>query len=611
MSSRNPRSLSLVLVAAALAGAAIAAHAEPPAAYPFDWSTVVNNGDFMPTAVCDPAAPGQQCRKFNSYNQPSVNAHQVVVIRARSKGGSGSQPVHGVYVRDMVSASPLRMILDRATAVPQPNNRNTVFIEPPSFPRIDIWSDTMATRGNHQPVWNVLEGGSTVESVGTTGIYTNPFGPLTTGTSKLGSVTNFSFFEVPEVAGTPFDVFPGSPAVADGATLAFKGNYTVNGGGKTGVYYRELTNASIPLSDGSALGPAAGTNPVVLIANNTDTLIPGTSTVFGSTSPPSAARGRAVFAGFDDEESPTLGGIYMAPLAPYPAGAQPRLKALVRIGSKVPGESGRARFTRLGEGVSFDGRFVGFWGAWGTQTRTVRLYCPQEGNKARIAYCNQKLVVNGAVVGDPASVCGDTSDPMYGTSCYQEKQVPVNQGIFVHDTGAGVEGVTHAVAKTGGRLDDFLYWNYSGRAPGVGEGGEGGDDDGEPARWRSTAFMAVSGLVDGHRADATFHAAFKARSGTLHPVTHAWVSPLDGIYLRRGPGMPPLQTLVRTGMDGSLLDPEAVDGLGAGLPVTEMGIERDGFRGRSIVINVSMGSEDAGWAGVYLTEVPWERHPER
>jgi hypothetical protein len=509
-----------------------------------------------------------------------------------------------VFVRDMASASPVRMILDRATEVPQPNNRGTPFIEPPSFPRVDIWSDTMATRGNHQPVWSVLEGGSPVENVGTTGIYTNPFGRLITGASKLGAVPDFSFFEVPEAPGTPFDVFPGSPAVADGATLAFKGNYTVNGAGKTGVYYRELTDAPIPLFDGSLLAPAAGTHPVVLIANNTDTFIPGTSTVFGSTSPPSAAGGRAVFAGFDNEDSPTLGGIYMAPLAPHPAGAQPSLTTLVRIGSRVPGESVRARFTRLGEGVSFDGRFVAFWGAWGTETRTVRLHCPQEGNKARIAYCNRELIVNGEVVGDPASVCDDTSDPMYGTSCYQEKQVPVNQGIFVHDTGVGVSGVTFAVAKTEGALDDFLYWNFSGRAPGVGEGGEGGDDDGEPARWRSTAFMAVSGLVDGSLANATFHAAFKARSGSVDPITHTWESPVDGIYLRRGPGMAPLQALAWTGMEGSLLDEGAVDDQGAALPVTEMGIERDGFRGRFIVINASMGSEEAGWAGVYLSEVP-------
>jgi hypothetical protein len=500
----------------------------------------------------------------------------------------------------MASASPVRKILDRATAVPQPNNRGTSFIEPPSFPRIDIWSDTMATRGNHQPVW----AGATIESAGTTGIYANPFGPLITGASKLGSIPDFSFFAVPDApSGTPFEVFPGSPAVADGATLVFKGNYTVGVVGKTGVYYRELTDGTIPLLDGTVLGPAAGTNPVVLIANNTSTFIPGTSTIFGSTSPPSAAGGRAVFAGFDNEEVPTLGGIYMAPLAPYPATAQPSLTTLVRIGSPVPGESVRARFTRLGEGVSFDGRFVAFWGAWGTQSRTVRLYCPLEGNKARIAYCNQKLIVNGEVVGDPASVCDDTSDPMYPISCYQEKQVPVNQGIFVHDTRAGVPGLTSVVAKTGGALDDFLYWNYSGRAPGVGEGGEGGDDDGEPARWRSAAFMAVSGLVDGTHADATFHTAFKVRSGSLDPVTHAWVNPVDGIYLRQGPGMPPLQVLAWTGMDGTLLDAEAVDGLGAALPVTEMGIERDGFRGSSIVVNASMGSEEGGWAGVYLSEV--------
>jgi hypothetical protein len=109
---------------------------------------------------------------------------------------------------------------------------------------------------------------------------------------------------------------------------------------------------------------------------------------------------------------------------------------------------------------------------------------------------------------------------------------------------------------------------------------------------------------DGTLTNANFHAAFKARSGTLDPVTHAWASPVDGIYLRQGPGLAPLHALAWTGMDGTLLDAEAVDGQGAGLPVTEMGIERDGFRGRSIVINASMGSEEAGWAGVYLSEVP-------
>ena len=61
--------------------------------------------------------------------------------------------------------------------------------------------------------------------------------------------------------------------------------------------------------------------------------------------------------------------------------------------------------------------------------------------------------------------------------------------------------------------------------------------------------------------------------------------------------------MVETGMDGTILDPEAVDDLGTALPVTEMGIERDGFRGSTLAINASMGSEETGWAGIYLTEV--------
>jgi hypothetical protein len=56
-------------------------------------------------------------------------------------------------------------------------------------------------------------------------------------------------------------------------------------------------------------------------------------------------------------------------------------------------------------------------------------------------------------------------------------------------------------------------------------------------------------------------------------------------------------------MDGTVLDAEAVDELGNGLAITELGIERDGFRGRTLVINARMGSEETGWAGVYLTRI--------
>jgi hypothetical protein len=58
-------------------------------------------------------------------------------------------------------------------------------------------------------------------------------------------------------------------------------------------------------------------------------------------------------------------------------------------------------------------------------------------------------------------------------------------------------------------------------------------------------------------------------------------------------------------MPGTAIDLEAVDPLTGGvLPVTAMGVERDGFRGDALAITVSMGTEAAGWAGVYLTKVP-------
>ncbi len=442
-----------------------------------------------------------------------MNVNGLVVIRARSRGGEGGGgggggggdetggghgPTHGIYTRDMaVGGSPIVSILDRTTEVPQPNNTlypptnpsRTTFVETPSFPRIDMGSDTIATRGNHQPVWTSYWPDESDETrVGTTGIYTNPFGRLITGAAKLGAVPEFSFFEVPEIPGIPFDVFPGSPSVTQGDTIVFKGNYTdAAGNARTGVYYRKLAN-----------GEAGGNSPVVLIANNMNTLIPGTNTVFGSTAPPSAAGKKIVFAGFDDENDPKLGGLYLAQMK-----SKQRLTPLVGIGGPVPGESAEYTFNGLGEGGAFDGRFVGFWGAWGEETKTVRLYCPTEGNRDRIAYCNRKLVCEdtGKTLGDPNSTCE-------GTDCYQDREVPVNQGIFVHDIDTGR---TRMVAKTGAPFDEFLFWNYSGRTPCVGNSGhaeEGAEEDGEQVRWRSSAFIAVSG-----GAGATFTTAFKASDG--------------------------------------------------------------------------------------------------
>jgi hypothetical protein len=165
----------------------------------FTWSTVVNNGVTIPGDT----------RKFNRYNQPSVNINRLVVFRARSKGGTTGEPAHGIFTRDMAHGTATVTLFDRNTTVPQPNNLGTEFTEPPSFPRIDMRSNTVLSRGNHQPVWQYQLPDGTETRAGQTGIYTNPFGDLITGASVIGAVPDFGFFAVP---GTDppikFDVFP-------------------------------------------------------------------------------------------------------------------------------------------------------------------------------------------------------------------------------------------------------------------------------------------------------------------------------------------------------------------------------------------------------------------
>jgi hypothetical protein len=345
---------------------------------------------------------------------------------------------------------------------------------------------------------------------------------------------------------TRFDVFPGSPAVADGDKIVFKGNYTVDGAGKTGVFFRD------PISGG-------GVMPVELIANN-GTVIPNLPTgiagvPFGSTAPPSAAGELAVFAGFDNEETPLYGGIYLAPLIP-----NPQLTTLVGIGDSVPGEVD-AKFNRFGEALAFDGRYVAFWGAWGTDQITLWLDCPTDGNKDLLAYCRE----------------------FYGDD-YPVK-VPANQGIFVIDTKTAE---VHRVASNKDYFADFVYWNFSGKPPGVGGSEEG--DDGEPPRWRSTSFVAVSAGPDG-----TFMVAFKARSGSIDPINNNYLNPVDGIYLG---DQSTVSTLLDTTMDGQYLDPEAP----VGSIISTLGIERESFRGKWLAITAGMveSSSEASMSGIYV-----------
>jgi hypothetical protein len=525
------------------------------------YQTVVNNGDNIPGTNI----------KFNSYNQPSVNVNGSVVIRARGKGGQGQgEPIRGIYSRSMKGTTgPMRKRADTGTLVPYPNNTGATFNETPSFPRIDRSSETIAYRGMSKPVWQYTPIGGDETKIGTTGVFMAPSTTLITGANQLGVVPGFEYFRVPGEAETlKFDMFPGAPSPV-GSIVAFKGNYTVteptyagphDTSTKTGVYFRNAGTASGIVGGGGGIS----TSPVMLVAN-TDTLIPNGDGVirFGSTAPPSAAGNSMVFAGFDNEDNPTIGGIYIAPMV-----ANPAIKTLVGINEQVPGEPVGSTFNKLSEGVSFNSRFIGFWGAWGPEMKQVTLVCPEDGNKDLIAYClehdNNKVV-----------------------------DVPVNQGIFVKDVVTGDFKMVARTLRDG--FEDFVYWNYSGRPPGAGEGEE---EDSEPPRWRSSSFVAVDSVVN---KPTVFQAAFKGTKQLLLASTNT----VQGIYMALGPN-PSLDThttVVETGMLAGLVDPETVP-LGTvddPLRVTSVGIERDGLRGVFLAFNASMANSDASvsWAGVY------------
>ena len=252
------------------------------------WYAVVNNADPIPEKV---DFDGQN---FSSYNAASVNNDGFVVFRARSTGGDN--PSTGIFVRDMPNGKLVRQA-GRRTLVPPPNNLNTTFFEFPSFPRMSIINDYIATRGNHDPVLKyelerrVLaedEDDADTTRVGNTGIFFNlrakddtETAPDTspnfkTGMNKLGAVPgidpqtllDYSIYQVPgfdpeEHDGTVFDVFPGSPVQDDG-TIAFKGNYAIDGLSQTGVFHRKLQDV-----DGG------GEAPLFVVANSLTTIPDG------------------------------------------------------------------------------------------------------------------------------------------------------------------------------------------------------------------------------------------------------------------------------------------------------------------------------------------------
>jgi hypothetical protein len=559
-----------IIMAAAVATALLGLPAVGQSQAAFDWQVVTDNTIDI---------PGYSGRTLNSYNDPSVNSDGFVVFRARSTGKQGG-PIRGVFARNMGEGLPLRIVYLAQSEVPWPNNTSYNgadgrFNEFPSFARVDAGSPTIVTRGQSQPTWGYEVDGEEAR-VGTSGIYVRYGGQLRTAMTQLGAVPGFEYFSVPGAdLYTRFEQFPGAPSVMDRETIAFKGNFSIGDDGYTGVYFRNFRRNG-------------GMAPVTLVASSLTTNIPGTSKRFGSTAPPSATDGYMVFVGLDDEDSPTQGGIYRASLKRPTA-----LESLVKIGTPVPGVNG-AQFTRFGESLALgeQARLVAFWGAWGSATYDRTVSCPTEGNKERRAYCNDVVCPGGTCV----------------------VKLPVNEGIFVYDSKSKSVVPVARVGEDG--VETFLYCKFSGRAPGAssgcgggsghGEGGEegGGPDDfdsyedGELARWRCGAYVALAS-----RGAAYYQVAYKAVSDGK-----------TGLYLWDSRPKKALQTVLETGMDASVLDLNA-----AGMKITGIGIERDGFRNGWMAITASMAAptsgveaaaddghsdEAEGGAGIFLTRVP-------
>lgn len=521
---------------------------------PLQWLTVVNNSV---------AVPGTS-ETFASYGQPSVNTHGVVVFRGRSTGSSERQS--GVYKRRNLT-SPIEDVVDKDFLVPYPNNLDAKFTEFPSIPRISPNAENIATIGNHKPVYRYVLPTGEETRVGTTGIYAQLESDLLiTAASKLGAVPGFGYYCVPETeTAVPFSVFPGSPAINDAGTIVFKGNYSVDGTERTGIFYRGVLNTPGGGNDEVKMITASGKNIPNLPPHLTFKKIS-----FGSTAPPTVVGDDVVFTGLDNEDAPRYGGIYLASLTPSRVEAGHPLRAIAQVGNQAwLGNS----FSWVGESLSFDGRYLAFWGARGNAMKSIRLYCPIDGNADLIAYCNGE---------DPNSIFDPETERWY-----QMKQVPVDQGIFLYDR---LGDSTVQISSSLTDFNDYLFWVYSGKAPGTG----GGDEDAEPPRWRASAFMSVyDGIV-----------AFKARTATLDPNGN-YQDIVDGIYVKMpAPGRPipgtGLQTVMETGMDGSLLDPVLQPGE---MLISGVGIEREGLRGRHLAITVSMENAEAGWGGIYMADV--------
>jgi len=524
---------------------------------PGDWDIIVNNANTIPGG-------GLGSVEFSSYNTASVNTDGFVVFGASSTEDGTPLPLQtGIFVRDVLDNSTETGIIRRqagsGTEVPNPNLLSAEFDEFPTFPRISIDEYNIATRGNYDRF--LLPVG---ESVGNTGIYFNLVAKddtsspsFRTGMATLGSISAFDIFEVPGLLtppGTAFDIFPGSPAIQNDGTMAFKGNYE-DGIPKTGVFYRALDNED-----------RGGAGEVFLITNS-DTGIPNCvlEATFEYISTPSIANNKAVFLGLDNEANPNCGGIYDAVLE-FPSNGSPLgLESLVAIGDEVSDTPLSRTFTTLGDGLSYDGNAVSFWGGWGDDIKIISLCCPESGTLSDYCKNDDLDTINGTETND--APCG----------YYQNKTVPVNQGIFVYD---GEDRSVTTVAKSSilNNDIDFVFWDYSGEP-----------DSSDPPRWRASATSALS---------SKDRVAYKVKKDDIVGI-YVWNrgDPSDGVDVDNA--------IAKTGDDCTQFDPDSVGLLGGSRSVDSVDMERDSFRGTRLVVTITCDDlvAQGDWGGIYMTRI--------
>jgi hypothetical protein len=490
---------------------------------------------------------------FSIFGLPAINSNGLVAfsgISAPSTSETGeTSSVLGVYTASSNNpAQSLKKVADTATLVPAPNTLTygqtlAKFGGFSPNASIDQSSPVVGFAANHPPVMQVGSG-----KAGSAGLYGNPATSLLTGVGLI-TVDPYTYFQVPDLtmpAGTPFGALPVSPAVVNGTTFVFKGDYLNGTTLAMGVYFRDLQASN-------------GASPVELIASTVSTMIPNQGVRFGYIGAPSAVGSDVVFVGYNRKDSPAAGGIYYSPLLPAPPSGDPtNLVPLVTIGSPVPGET--ATFNQFSDNISFDGRYVGFWGAWGTETTTRHITCPTDINPTVSAYC-QTVFPDG-----------------------YDAKVPVHQGIFVYDR--QTQTIT-TIAKTANGFSDFTYWPFVGTPPEVPPTTGGGSGEVEVSL-EAPAFVLTPNVVVAGSTTGGFQVAFEASTGTA-----------DGIYMASGQGLDKIVTAVDTTMPSTTLninaDPTS--------QIKSIYLGREGMRDNWLTIGSTMvdSATKATTSGIFST----------